>query len=161
MSELKKYLVVRDSEGKFEIWTKQQYEKYINGCVEFGAGSAFGIVHSFDGDEDYLFPKSPDPSILKTALEKIAAEPTCSEPDPTESDVEQKHDEMIGIARTALSAYSSSNGVKEGEWVSVDSMKRLIADMKKKNFREEIIVEEVEKWLDDPQTLMKVIPPKK
>lgn len=54
MSNLKEYVVVKTPDDKFEIWSKKQYDEYIAGCVESGAGSAYRIVTHFNEDENLL-----------------------------------------------------------------------------------------------------------
>lgn len=44
----------------------------------------------------------------------------------------------------------------EESMVSIDALQRLIAGMKKKNFREFAILEEVEKYLNEPELLHKI-----
>lgn len=52
--QLKNYLIVQDYDKAFHVWTKKEYENYIAGCVEVGAGSAYKLVTHFDGTEDLL-----------------------------------------------------------------------------------------------------------
>lgn len=51
---LKQQLVVKTPTDEFEIWSKKQYDEYIAGCVEYGAGSAYRIVTHFNEDENLL-----------------------------------------------------------------------------------------------------------
>lgn len=52
--ELKNFLVVKDRNNEYNIWTRPEYEAYIRQCGEAGAGSAFKLVIDFKGDEDLL-----------------------------------------------------------------------------------------------------------
>lgn len=55
------FYVMKDYDGKFQVWTKKEYEEYIIGAVIVGGGSAFKIIMGFNGDENYLFPSHPSP----------------------------------------------------------------------------------------------------
>jgi|SRR6185295_5680535 len=52
--DFKKYLVVKDYDDKYHIWTREEYDKYTRGCGEVGAGSAYKVVIHFEGDESLL-----------------------------------------------------------------------------------------------------------
>lgn len=57
--DFKNFLVVRDYNNNYEIWTKKQYETYVNDSVEVGACSAYKIITQFDGSES-LLDESPN-----------------------------------------------------------------------------------------------------
>lgn len=60
--ELKDFLVMRDHNNDFHIWTRNEYEKYIRGCFSVGGGSAYRIVTHFDFDDNLLSATtSPEP----------------------------------------------------------------------------------------------------
>jgi len=55
---LKNHLVVKDYAGYFYVWSKQKYERYIAGAISKGGGSAYKIILTFDGTEDFLNDKN-------------------------------------------------------------------------------------------------------
>lgn len=73
-TEIKKFMVVKDHNDYLHIWTKREYERYIEGAVEVGAGSAVRIIVSFNGTEDYLSASQPPaPTVQGLNEEQLSA----------------------------------------------------------------------------------------
>jgi hypothetical protein len=52
--KLKSFLVMQNPDNGFEVWTIQEYEKYIHGAVSVGGGSAYKIITDFEATDDLL-----------------------------------------------------------------------------------------------------------
>lgn len=58
-----KFYVVEDYDHKFHVWSKFEYERYVNQAVGHGAGSAYKLIIGFNGNENYLFPEKPNQGV--------------------------------------------------------------------------------------------------